>query len=126
MDPGLKKHTQQMCMDFSESLKSKHLKGRVRISVLSVLCTFLIHHQRLAYLGPTCTCENVEFLVKLTFDFFFITAMTPNELAAIRERYTEEMFPGLDMPMDQVICPGYVHGQYRLKIPSEMEVAPPP
>ena len=28
--------------------------------------------------------------------------MTPNELAAVRERYTDEKFPGLDMPMDQV------------------------
>ena len=33
---------------------------------------------------------------------FFIAAMTPNELAAVRERYTDEKFPGLDMPMDQV------------------------
>ena len=56
-------------------------------------------------MGPTCTREDAEFLVNLTFDFFIIAAMTPNELAAVRERYTEEMFPGLDMPMDQVICP---------------------
>ena len=28
--------------------------------------------------------------------------MTPNELAAVRERYTGEKFPGLDIPMDQV------------------------
>ena len=33
----------------------------------------------------------------------FIAAMTPNELAAVRERYTDEKFPGLDMPMDQVL-----------------------
>ena len=30
------------------------------------------------------------------------TAMTPNELAEVRERYSNEKFPGLDMPMDQV------------------------
>ena len=35
--------------------------------------------------------------------YFFFTAMTPNELAAVRERYTDEKFPGLDMPMDQVL-----------------------
>ena len=29
-------------------------------------------------------------------------AMTPNELAEVRERYSNEKFPGLDMPMDQV------------------------
>ena len=28
--------------------------------------------------------------------------MTPNELAEVRERYSNEKFPGLDMPMDQV------------------------
>ena len=39
---------------------------------------------------------------KLEKEIVPIPAMTPNELAAVRERYTGEKFPGLDIPMDQV------------------------
>ena len=39
---------------------------------------------------------------KIEKEIVHIPAMTPNELAAVRERYTSEKFPGLDIPMDQV------------------------
>ena len=39
---------------------------------------------------------------KIEREIVHIPAMTPNELASVRERYTGEKFPGLDIPMDQV------------------------
>ena len=46
--------------------------------------------------------SQMKVVQKIEKEIVHIPAMTPNELAAVRERYTGEKFPGLDIPMDQV------------------------